>query len=310
MLMMILNVYGHVIIICIGIPIIFGIVKSLREKRIESLLLTGLDKLKSDIDVINQIVAIQQKIGASNSSREEDLTLIGLVNLHVLECTNLHCPCKNEGLLYDAATSKSSERKGTFIKLPILVGYHKDKIFLNHFCKILYEDALKKFHNSSMLHISFSHFLFDTMKNVHAALVELNHGKKSKPTIQQQFLIYKFRYLIENDIKEEASNANDIFTQLTNICEFERLMIELQKSMERVCNNQIEFWTQISNQTPDLNILYEFSKKIYDGSKETEDIWNKLCQINSNYSKALNLYGNFLIEIKKNNQLGCDLLEK
>ena len=44
---------------------------------------------------------------------------------------------------------------------------------MNHFCKRMFEEALIKFINSPMLNIAFSFFLFDTMKNVHAALVNL-----------------------------------------------------------------------------------------------------------------------------------------
>jgi hypothetical protein len=51
-------------------------------------------------------------------------------------------------------------------------------------------------------------------------------------------------------------------------------------------------------------------KKIYSNSKEAEEFWIKLCKINPNYSKALNLYGWYLIDIKNHNQLGYELLEK
>jgi hypothetical protein len=51
LLMQILDVYGHLIIIIIGIPIISALVNNLRHKRIENLLLTNIDKLKLDVDV-------------------------------------------------------------------------------------------------------------------------------------------------------------------------------------------------------------------------------------------------------------------
>jgi len=50
LLMKLLKVEGHIIIIFIGIPFIILLVKNLREKRIESLLKTNIDKLKLDID--------------------------------------------------------------------------------------------------------------------------------------------------------------------------------------------------------------------------------------------------------------------
>ena len=161
-----------------------------------------------------------------------------------------------------------------------------------------------------MLNIAFSQYLFETIKNVHAALTELGNAAKRKPSIQQQFAIFRSRSLIENFIQQESSQAKDIYSQLTNVIEFERLLGECQKAIEKVCNVQIEFWSQLSNVMPDLNILNDLAKKIYDGSQEAEDAWKQLCAINSNYAKALTMYGTYLTEIKNNNQVGYELLEK
>jgi hypothetical protein len=161
-----------------------------------------------------------------------------------------------------------------------------------------------------MLHIAFAHYLFETMKNVHAALIALSASAKAKPSLQQQFAIYRSKSIIENAIKAESAQAKDIYSQLTNVIEFERLVSECQKAIERVCNFQIEFWSQLANQMPDLNILHDLGKKIYDSTQEAEDFWGQLCKINANYSKALTMYGNYMIKIKNHGQIGYDLIEK
>lgn len=48
--MKLLTVNGHLVIIYVGIPFIIYLVKGLREKRIEELMITNMDKLKLDID--------------------------------------------------------------------------------------------------------------------------------------------------------------------------------------------------------------------------------------------------------------------
>ena len=48
--MKLLVVNGHLTIIFIGIPFITFLVINLREKRIEGLMMTNIDKLKVDID--------------------------------------------------------------------------------------------------------------------------------------------------------------------------------------------------------------------------------------------------------------------
>jgi hypothetical protein len=47
----------------------------------------------------------------------------------------------------------------------------------------MYEEALNKFINSPNVHISFAFYLFSVVKNIHAALHELNVASKKKPTI-------------------------------------------------------------------------------------------------------------------------------
>lgn len=52
LLMKLLEVNGHIIIIFVGIPLISFLVRNLREKRIENLMKTNIDKLKLDIDAL------------------------------------------------------------------------------------------------------------------------------------------------------------------------------------------------------------------------------------------------------------------
>jgi hypothetical protein len=52
LLMELLLVNGHLIIIFVGIPLISLLVKNLREKRIETLMKTNIDKMKLDIDAL------------------------------------------------------------------------------------------------------------------------------------------------------------------------------------------------------------------------------------------------------------------
>ena len=61
---------------------------------------------------------------------------------------------------------------------------------------------------------------------------------------------------------------------------------------------------------PDMNILHDLASKIFDGTQEGEDFWAKLCKINANYPSALTFYGNYLSQVKNNEQLGYELLDK
>ena len=63
-------------------------------------------------------------------------------------------------------------------------------------------------------------------------------------------------------------------------------------------------------QTADLNIVFKQGMQIIDFSKEVYEYWEKITKINSQYYKALRLYGNYLIKIKNDIEEGGKYLEQ
>lgn len=92
--------------------------------------------------------------------------MIGVINLHVAECMNAECPCKESYELFDIKMNDFQTRN--------YGSMHQDEVFLGHFIKKLYDDALNKFINSPGIHIGFAFYLFKVMNNIHASLLELN----------------------------------------------------------------------------------------------------------------------------------------
>jgi hypothetical protein len=38
------------------------------------------------------------------------MSMIGIINLHIIECQNADCPCKDEYELFDISTNQFAER--------------------------------------------------------------------------------------------------------------------------------------------------------------------------------------------------------
>lgn len=74
------------------------------------------------------------------------------------------------------------------------------------------------------------------MKNIHAALHELKIASKKRPSIQQEFTIFKYNNIIESSIQKDQEKLKNLYGELTNVKEFERLFHEMSKQIERVCN--------------------------------------------------------------------------
>lgn len=224
------TIEGNLIVIFLGVPVVAFLVAFLREKRIETLLNSNIEKIKNDIDALIQISTVKDlsisKIGNKTvgDSASWEIQVKGTINLHLQECRHESCLCKNLEELYDV-----SQQSFLTVSQEDL---HNEPIFVHHYNKKLYEDALNKFINSPNLHISFAFYLFQVMKNIHAALHELAVAAKKKPTIQQQFTIFRYRHIIELDTKKEDQKFRHIYQQLTKVKEFERLNAEMQKKIE------------------------------------------------------------------------------
>ena len=72
----------------------------------------------------------------------------------------------------------------------------------------------------------------------------------------------------------------------------------------------MEFWSQLSEDNPDLNKLNDFGVKIHNSVTSVEDHWAKLQKISPNMPKAMKLYGKFLMEIINDKEAGEEFLEK
>lgn len=107
---MLVNMDGNLIVITFGLPFVVLFALGLRNKRIDYLLLMGLDKMKTDTDALIQIQTIQGMILNAKTNQIDEVNLIGFINLHIVECQNSECPCKNESELFDVPTGKFSQR--------------------------------------------------------------------------------------------------------------------------------------------------------------------------------------------------------
>lgn len=95
-----------------------------------------------------------------------------------------------------------------------------------------------------------------------------------------------------------------VYPELSNVIEFERIFGEMQRAIEKVCNLQVEFWTHLTTVVPDLNILNDLGKKVYEAGEEADGFWNSLCRINPNYQQALSIYGEYMKDIRNHEHLG------
>lgn len=95
---------------------------------------------------------------------------------------------------------------------------------------------------------------------------------------------------------------------MTIVITFENLFAKLNKEIEKSANDHIEFWSHLDSQMVDLNVLHKLGLNIINNTKRINDIWHQLTRINPNYPKALQIYGNYLVQIKNDTNEGEEFL--
>lgn len=81
-------------------------------------------------------------------------------------------------------------------------------------------------------------------------------------------------------------------------------------NIERSANLHVEFWGQLSEDSPDLGKLSDIGFKITMINQQANEQWNKLLQINNNMPSMLRLYAKFQMFILNDKQGGQQILDK
>jgi len=122
-------------------------------------------------------------------------------------------------------------------------------------------------------------------------------------------VIFRYRKIIEDDIAERK-NEGGIGLDVVSELAFKTHLMQCQSNIEKSAMLHMEFWSQLSEDNPDLNKLNEFGVKIHSSVNSVEDIWAKLQKISPNMPKSMKLFGKFLTEIINDKEAGEEYLDK
>ena len=173
----------------------------------------------------------------------------------------------------------------------------------------MYLYGIKKFPNNTSLRISYSFFLLEKMHSKQQALQELSQAEQNKPPFDEQFIIYRYKKIIEDEIAEsqnEGTGGLDVVSEIA----FQNHLRQCQANIEKSALQHMEFWSQLSEDNPDLGKLNDIGSNINTSVAHVEEHWNKLLKINRNMPRAMRMYGKFLIEIINDKETGEELLDQ
>eukprot|EP00826_Nyctotherus_ovalis_P040318 TRINITY_DN3965_c0_g1_i3.p1 TRINITY_DN3965_c0_g1~~TRINITY_DN3965_c0_g1_i3.p1 ORF type:complete len:487 (-),score=83.17 TRINITY_DN3965_c0_g1_i3:234-1694(-) len=183
LLTFVMEINGHFVIMLVGAIPAFIAVKYVRDKRFDSIFFRQAENTGSELEALIRCHAVAE-LTLSKISFREEVQLAGLVTLHLRECKSKECPLHSLKSLYDPCVDAfASDLDQTNLC--------RNLIFKKYFAKHYFDSALSNFGSSPNVKIAYAFYMFNSFKNVHAALLELREAKKNSPSPMQSFEIYK-----------------------------------------------------------------------------------------------------------------------
>jgi PAS domain S-box-containing protein len=234
--------------------------------------------------------------------RKSQILLDGYIELHKQCCAKEECPLKQNE--FKTGTHFINGSRQSIITDDQSVSKYVPMI---HLLNKMYFYGIRKFPNNTGLRINYSFFLLENLRMKQQALQELNLAERSKPSFDEEFVIFRYRKIIEDEIAENKNQGTGNLDIVSEI-HFQNRLRNCLVNIEKSSMYHMEFWGQLCEDTPDLNKLNKIGIKIIYSVRDVEDQLFKLQRISNNMPRALKLYGKFLTEVTNDKDAGEEYL--
>jgi len=299
---------GGVQLFFLGAPIVGAILFAIPNGR-QKLLMKPIEQFESGEEWYTKIRQYIYLIHLKDSSRAAALELKGFIYDHEETCDKKDCPLK---LYKQNIVGMVKDKKR---KVGRNLGAENNNLLWSYANK-LFQVGLAKFPNATMMRISYAIFLKENMGNKNMAINELFNAERSSPPFDEQFVIYRYRKLIEEESSEVQgdgnanSGAQSANLDVVSIIAYDNHLRQCKDQIERAAYLHMEFWNELQQRRPDLAKLSKTGSRINETITDIEEHWTKLQKINPNNPKALRMYGDFLIEILNDREAGQELISR
>jgi len=283
-----------------AVPLI-GIIIITRTSRRQILLLKNLEDFDNPEEWFLKIRYYIDIVQHKEINREAAVQLNGFMFHHEESCINVNCPIKayTSALIASLKDKKKKQTKAGNESFVLLMSYAKQ----------LFSQGITKFPASGSLHIAYALFLKDRLNDRTTAISELTSAEKCNPQFDEQFMIYRYRKILEDETTEltESGGASlDVVSMLA----YENYLQKCKEAIEKSAYLHMEFWLELLELEPDLGKLDTTGIRINATIVQVQEHWEKLQKINPNVPKALKLYADYLVEILNDAEEGTELLAR
>ena len=230
--------------------------------------------------------------------------LIGIMEIHAIECPNQECLTKNKKKIYLPIDNSWSDRTKSFIY---------DKIFLKTFIVVIINYYLKIDFYSPELVMNLSHYYLNVIGNVCLCIYHYKKANQMNLTIQEKFLLERLKIKIESKLIKSLKAENETCLELEdlNVTLFYKYNNIAKTFIKEIYNDldlNIEFWEHFSlkksaKETISYNKIFKLIETINKCKNKIKQLWNEMFDIYSGINIYFLLYLEYIIEINDDTKL-------
>ena len=178
--------------------------------------------------------------------------------------------------------------------------------------KSIVEQSLKKFSKSPRLRLLMAYILHQKLKNKFKSLFELMQASEIKPNYQEEFAIYRYSLIIEEEMMEVDLRANNEVGSMdvNQMVQFQNLFVDFLTTLDRAVRLHLDFWRELTEENPDIKKLESLGSGITKIVEESRSKFSQLNEINSLHQRCLGVYGRFLKEVVNDEITGQKILDR
>lgn len=252
-------------------------------------------KFESAQKMIDHVRFVLQLVERHRRDKQSYLVLVGYVEKHKLVCPLPNCCLKMSS--FKLLKSEGEDAKEWVKKLFLML-------------EQMFDQGVRKFKTSVKLRIAYAFFLIERMNNKKRALEELTIAEKLRPSFEDEFLIYRYKKIVDEKLDEAGERDGSREKDIVGIIAFETHLRLCVDFIKRASENQREFWTELLEEKPSLVKLAAIGNDINFATRKAKENWAKLYKLNSSLPSVLKIYSKFLTSIVNEKDTGKKLMEQ
>ena len=270
---------------------------------------TPFSKIKNRYYILYFIKEIIRIINTLEEDEERKLLLMGLLEIHKVECGNPICLTKNDDKIYSPKNEHWTNESHNI----------NNKIFLNSFIVQLLNYWIKQNIPFPDILITLSFFYLKIIGNICLSIFTLKKVSQLKLTSNEYYSFCRIKIKIRNYLVQNLKEKNKPIYSLEELnssfyFKYQDLAKELVQEITNDSNSSLNFWNTLKNTKNSLNYneIFKLTEIIGKTKLKISKLFKKLFNIYNGVNGIFELYSNY-VDIINNDfttKRNLDLIKK